>query len=335
MGGNTKPTFLALILKESNPGTFDRFRPVSLCNASYKIIAKFLANRMKPLLGSLISTSQGGFVKGRHILDNVIQVQETMHSNNLRKEKGMLVKLDMANAFDRVNLTFLYKVLLSFGFLQEFVNLIKGCTSRPWIAPLVNGRPSSFFQATRGLRQGCPLSPFLYILLADTLSITLELDKSTRNAPGLRIMKELEPINHTLFADDSLMLGGASCRIASAYKVTLQAYCRVYGAFINERKSAVYNWNVEETKIQKVACILGFKGYSKWEKINYLKLPITLGINRSSLWEGVMNKIKSKIEFWGGQWLTHGGKLLLIKSVLSALPIYQASFLLAPKSISG
>ena len=86
---------------------------------------------MKPLLGNLISTSQGGFVKGRHILDNVIQVQETMHSSKLRKEKETLVKLDMANAFDRVNLSFLFKVLISFRFLQEFVNLIKACTSRP------------------------------------------------------------------------------------------------------------------------------------------------------------------------------------------------------------
>jgi hypothetical protein len=114
IGGSTNSTFLALIPKETNPASFDRFRPISLCNASYKIIAKLLANRIKPLLGKLISESQGGFVKGRHILDNVIQVQEAMHSSNLRKEKGMLIKLDMANAFDRVKLSFLYQVLLSF-----------------------------------------------------------------------------------------------------------------------------------------------------------------------------------------------------------------------------
>ena len=94
MGGCINSTFLALIPKEANPSSFDIFRPISLCNASYKIISKLLATRLKPLLGKLISSLQGGFVKGRHILDNVIQVQEAMYSSFQRKEKGMLIKLD-------------------------------------------------------------------------------------------------------------------------------------------------------------------------------------------------------------------------------------------------
>jgi len=153
-------------------------------------------------------------------------------------------------------------------------------------------------------------------------------------APGLKITKDLKAINHALFTDDSLMLGGASNRIAFAFKNTLQAYCKVTGALISERKSTVYSWNAEEEETQKIACNLGFNGYSKWDKINYLGLPLTLGTNRVNLWEGLITKIKGKIIAWGGQWLTHGGKLALIKFVLSSLPIYQASYLMAPKSIS-
>ena len=82
----------------------------------------------------------------------------------------MLIKLDMKNAFDRVNLSFLYQVLLSFGFSANLVSLIKSCTYRPWIASLVNGIPTDFFQASRVLRQGCPLSSFLYILIDESLS---------------------------------------------------------------------------------------------------------------------------------------------------------------------
>jgi hypothetical protein len=82
MGGNTNSTFLALIPKEANLASFDRFRPISLYNASYKILLKLLANRLKPLLGQLISPTQGGFVKGRHILDNVILIQEEIHSSS-------------------------------------------------------------------------------------------------------------------------------------------------------------------------------------------------------------------------------------------------------------
>ena len=145
MGGYTNSTFLALISKEANPSTFDRFRPISLCNASYKIFSKLLANRLKPLLGKLISPLQGGYVKGRHILDNVIQVQEAMHSRFLWKEKGMLIKLDMENAFDKVKHSFIVSVLYSFAFSYAFLNLIKACINNPWIAPLVNGRPANFF----------------------------------------------------------------------------------------------------------------------------------------------------------------------------------------------
>ena len=91
MGGSTNSTFLALIPKEVNLDTFDSFRPISLCNASYEILLKLLANRIKPLLDKLISPSQDGFIKGRHILDNVILVHESMHSSFQRKEKGCLL----------------------------------------------------------------------------------------------------------------------------------------------------------------------------------------------------------------------------------------------------
>ena len=87
VGGCTNSTFLALLPKEVNPSSFDRFLPISLCNASYKILAKFLANRFKLLLGKLISHLQGGFVKGRQLVDNAIQVQEALHSSFQRKEK--------------------------------------------------------------------------------------------------------------------------------------------------------------------------------------------------------------------------------------------------------
>eukprot|EP00253_Pinus_taeda_P022852 PITA_22852 len=289
VGGGTNSTYLALIPKETNPETFARFRPISLCNASYKIIAKLLATRMKPLRNKLISSNQGGFVEGRNILDNVIQVHETIHSSNQRKEKGMLINLDMANAFDRVNRSFLYKVLHSFGFSPHFVDLIVACTHNPWIAPLVNGSPTSFFQAQRGLRQGCPLSPFLYILMADSLSRKLASEQSSSSLPGLKPSIISPALNHALFADDSLLLGGAFVRIAKAFESVLKRYCRVSGASINERKIEVYE---------------------------------TIG------------KIKTKIASWGGHWLTKGGKVILIKSVLSALPIYQAAFLLAPKKVT-
>jgi hypothetical protein len=88
-------------------------------------------------------------------------VQEEMHSIHQCKEKGMLIKLDMENSFDRVKLSFLYKVLLSFGFNSEFVNLIKVCTEKPWIAPLVNGKPTKFSPSLEGSKARFPPLPLL------------------------------------------------------------------------------------------------------------------------------------------------------------------------------
>jgi hypothetical protein len=107
-----------------------------------------IANKLKGLLSDLISENQGGFVQGRQIMDNIILVQEALHSSLKRREKGMIVKLDFANAFDRVRHSFLFEVLQKFGFGSGFINWIKACISEPWIAPLVNGRATYFFKST-------------------------------------------------------------------------------------------------------------------------------------------------------------------------------------------
>ena len=139
----------------------------------------------------------------------------------------MLIKLDMKNAFDHVKLFFLYRVLISFGFSADFIRLIKACTNRPWIAPLVNGRPIDFFQASRGLRQGFPLSPFLYILMAEFLSRKLSAELVAGAIPGIKAARGVGSINHALFVDDSLLLGGASLNIARAFNGILQNFCLI------------------------------------------------------------------------------------------------------------
>lgn len=135
IGGYTNATFLALIPKENRPTSFSRFRPISLCNSSYKILSKILASRLKPLLPSLILNNQGGFLANKQITDSILLVQEAIHSSLSRKEKGFILKLDLANAFDRVRHSFLIVVLKKMGFEFPFISLITACIFGPWISP--------------------------------------------------------------------------------------------------------------------------------------------------------------------------------------------------------
>ena len=170
----------------------------------------------------------------------------------------MLIKLDMENAFDRVKLSYLYSILQFFGFSSAFINLIKPCINKPWIAPLVNGRPTNLFQATRGLRQGCPLSPFLYILMVDSLSRKLTAGKNDGIIPGITSTPGVEAINHAHFADDTLLLGGASLKMARVFSEIMHQLCIILGALINNRKSAVFGWNVDQLRVERISQILGF-----------------------------------------------------------------------------
>jgi hypothetical protein len=152
VGGATDSTFLALIPKETNPSIFSRFRPIFLCNSSYKILTKIISSRLKPLLSKMVSENQGGFMENKQITYNIILVQEAIHSSRGRKDKGMVLKLDMENVFDRVKHSFLSKVLNKYGFSSEFIDSIKACIGSPWIAPMINVCSTQIFKSSRGLR---------------------------------------------------------------------------------------------------------------------------------------------------------------------------------------
>ena len=158
-------------------------------------------------------------------------------------------------------------------------------------------------------------------MLTYSLSRKLIAERNEGVIPGIQSTKGIDPIDHALFYDDSLLLGGASLRIVRSFHEILQSFCSISGVLINKRKSVVYGWNTNEHTILRIARFLGFSGFATWDKINYRGLPLTLVFNRSSLWSEVINKIKAKIVVWGGHWLNNDGKLILIKLILSSFPI--------------
>jgi len=157
----------------------------------------------------------------------------------------MVIKLDMANAFNRVKHNFLFVVLARFGFGVDLLAWISSCISSPWIAPMINGRPIDFFKISRGLRQGCRLSPLLYILMAKALSRSLEQVRKEKAIPGIKITKGVKKVNHSQFADNTLLLGGASSIIARKFTTIPDEFMMVLGGKINRQKTQIYVWNTK------------------------------------------------------------------------------------------
>ena len=253
-----------------------------------------LSLRLKKIIPSLISPNQGDFISGRQISDNILVVQEAIHSSSKRGEPGMAIKLDLANAFDRLRHSFIILVLKKFCFPSVFINQVQACITSPWIAPLINGRPSEFFKASRGVRKGCPLSPFLYILVADSLSKRLLRLQSEGSLPGLSFRNGVSPINHALFADDTIFLGIASTQIARNFLSPLELFLRSSGSSANLNKCQLNGWNYNITTLRSISQILQIKSNPNWTHFTYLGIPIVKKFLVSSMWAPIIQKIKDK-----------------------------------------
>ena len=171
------------------------------------MLAKVLANRLKKVIGKVVSSYQNVFVMGRQILDASLIANEVIDSWQKRKEKGLIYKLDIETAYDSINWQFLMKVMQKMGFGLKWMGWMWRCISTAKFSILVNGVSASFFSSTKGLRQGDPLSPYLFVMGMEVLSVLIRRAVDGGFLSGCRIWGRRTEMNisHLLFADDTVV----------------------------------------------------------------------------------------------------------------------------------
>ncbi|KAG6466651.1 hypothetical protein ZIOFF_075555 [Zingiber officinale] len=314
-------TTIVLIPKVDSAQRWQDFRPISLCNVSYKIISKLMAQRMASVIGKVISPTQSGFVPGRLISDNILMAQELDHKLNYHTRGGNLIlKLDMAKAYDRVQWGVLFRVMAAFGFSESVIAFIRRCVTSSWFSVLVNGQLSGFFRSQRGLRQGDPISPFLFILAAELFSRGLEALFAAYPGMAYAIGCDMR-VSHLAYADDVVIFLNGSLDCVRRGKSFLDRYEAQTGQAINAGKSSFFPSRcISDRRRQQIAAVTGF-GLGERPML-YLGVPIISGNKRTVHFAPLLAKIQRKFQGWNLSRLSHGGRLTLIQSVLSSLPVY-------------
>ncbi|KAL2247318.1 UNVERIFIED_CONTAM: hypothetical protein Sindi_2584100 [Sesamum indicum] len=323
---------MALIPKVHTPMSVNDFRPISCCNVLYKIIAKLLVQKISVLLDKIVSPCQTAFIPGRSIGDNIMLAQELFSRyNQMRLPPRCALKVDIRKAYDTVERDFLLAVLQLFGFPPTFTRWIEECVSTISFSIGLNGKPHGFFSGARGLRQGDPLSPYLFVLVMEAFHLGF-LQRIEQDSQFTYHWKcESSKVFQMGFADDLLLFCRADLDSIRVFKEGLDWFAELSGFRLNVQKSHLIISHSAQNLKDQMLDILGFQeGHLP---MRYLGLPLISSRLSISDCQALISKIDARITGWEGISLTYAGWVQIIKSVLSALSLYWASAFILPKKV--
>ncbi|CAN1150401.1 LINE-1 retrotransposable element ORF2 protein [Linum perenne] len=330
-------THIVIIPKVPHPEEISQFRPISCCNFNYKIISKIMSSRLKKWIPRIVSEMQAAFTSGRAIQDNIMIVHEVMHHFKTRSGKfnwDMMIKMDMKKAYDMVDWKGLDGILKAMGFNRIWCKWIEECIQTVRFSVLINGNPTDNFEPTRGIRQGDPISPFLFIILTNSLSFLLEKGIQEGKLKGLQLNKRCPTLTHVLFADDTIIFGEASVRDAINIKETMEKYANLTGQTINNEKSAImFSRHTPQPLKERVKGCLGLQSTIQFGK--YLGVPSEWGRSKKEVFHYLIERMENLGQSWKSLSLSHGGKETLLKAVYQSIPTYIMSCFLLPKDLTN
>lgn len=325
-------TFIALIPKSDTPSSFDDYRPISLCNCLYKIISKIIANRLRPILSRNIAPQQFAFHEDRQIHEAIGSTQEALHSIFSKHLKSIILKIDLSKAFDRVSGLYIKMLLIHLGLPLNFINQIMACITTPTFSVLINGSESHFFHSKRGLRQGFPLSPLLFLIVMEGLIRLIISAKRDGSLSGLKISDDCY-LTHLLFVDDVSILLDGSIKDSQAFSHILQLFSTATGMLVNQKKSTITFARTSIHESQYAQQVFPYSIHPLDRGLKYLGFWLKPTCQRIADWVRLVTKLEKRLNCWTHRYLSRAGRLVLIKSILEATPVFWMALAWIPRHI--
>ncbi|GJZ05684.1 RNA-directed DNA polymerase, eukaryota [Tanacetum coccineum] len=281
-------------------------------------------------VGDIVNEVQSAFVTNRQILDGLFILNELLAWCKRKKKRTMIFKVDFEKSYDSVRWDYLDDVLREFGFGDRWCRWIQSCLKSSRGSIFVNGNPTEEFHFHKGLKQGDPLSPFLFILIMESLHVSFNRVVDADLFHGISI-GSLMNISHLFYADDAIFVGEWSNYNLATIIQVLKCFNLASGLRINKHKSKLMGVCVHSELVEGAANQVGCSTLNS--PFTYLGVLVGGVMSRISTWEAIIQQVVKRLSKWKLKTLSIGGRLTLLKSVLCSIPIYHISIFKVPVEV--